>query len=710
MVDRAFSLCLSLLLSTATAPALAEAVETLVLMPAPGAITAADGVDGFVQRLQTLSGIKLTLTGTTRTGALIVSVPAITESSTLIRNLREQRAVLWVDLPTRESVVQKSRAKLSSGRVGQKFMVRLKEGVDADWSVLSARFSELLGVSVAMERRIGNVWVLRLAQAQSEAQLVDLATLLEQDASVQYADAVLRRFTQANPPNDPYFAQQWNLTDSISGINLAAAWTLQSATSPVTVAVVDTGILPHPDLEGKLLPGYDFISDADRARDGDGRDANPRDEGDFLSDGDCGGYRAQKSSWHGTFVAGLIAANSNNGIGIAGIDANARILPVRALGHCGGTDEDVFEAVLWAAGAPVPGVPLNTNPAKVINLSLGGYGACARSIQEAVDDAMAHGAIVVAAAGNESDDVSAFAPANCSGVITVGAHNRVGERATYSNFGRRVDISAPSGDGGTGSDKTVSLSNDGITTAGEPSYKEAIGTSFSAPMVAGTVSMMIARNSTLTAGRIVSILQATSRQFDKTSPCRSGILCGAGMLDAGVAISSTVPGTQAAPSGTVPVVEFYNAALDHYFLSADPAEINALDKSASFARTGYLFYAYADGAAAPGSAKAVCRFYAGPSQLIDSHFFSAEAAECQFVRQNGSAVWSLESAAAFYVEVPDSNGNCRDGTLPVYRFFNGRRDANQRFSIDLSVGRAMINKGWVPDGSGHSGAAFCSAI
>src|SRR5205823_1152614 len=159
---------------------------------------------------------------------------------------------------------------------GQKLMIRLKGGVDADWTVLSARFSQVLGIGVAMERRTGNVWVVRLADPQPEARLMDLAALLEQDAHVQYADPVLRRFAQAVTPNDPFYAQQWNLSDPLSGINLSDAWSLQTGSTPVTVAVVDTGILPHPDLDGKVLPGYDFISDVGRARDGDGRDANPR--------------------------------------------------------------------------------------------------------------------------------------------------------------------------------------------------------------------------------------------------------------------------------------------------------------------------------------------------------------------------------------------------------------------------------------------------
>ena len=170
--------------------------------------------------------------------------------------------------------------------------------------------------------------------------------------------------------------------------------------------MVDTGILPHPDLAGRVLPGYDFISDAVLARDGNARDPNPRDEGDW-SNGECGPY-SEPSFFHGLFVAGIIAANANNGIGIAGIAAGADIVPVRVLGTCGGTFEDIFAGVLWASGVNIAGVPANQNPAKIINLSLGGFGPCDQSIQEAVDDALAHGAVVVVAAGNSSLEACGF--------------------------------------------------------------------------------------------------------------------------------------------------------------------------------------------------------------------------------------------------------------------------------------------------------------
>ena len=228
------------------------------------------------------------------------------------------------------------------------------------------------------------------------------------------------------------------------------------------------------------------------------RDNDPTDSGDWVEDGACGGFPAHPSSWHGTFVTGVMAGDVNNALGMSGIDLFAQIVPVRVLGECGGTDEDVFEGMLWASGVPIAGVPPNPFPAKVINMSLGGAGSCPNAVQDAIDDALAQGSVVVVAAGNESSDVSNFAPSGCSGVITVAATNRFGDIAFYSNFGRRVDIAAPGGDFDDGG--VLSLSNDGQTVAGTDAYAIAIGTSAAAPQVSGVVSMMLARDPTLTAG------------------------------------------------------------------------------------------------------------------------------------------------------------------------------------------------------------------
>jgi hypothetical protein len=365
--------------------------------------------------------------------------------------------------------------------------------------------------------------------------------------------------------------------------------------------------------------------------------------------------------------------------------------------------------MLWASGVPIGGVPPNPNPAKVINLSLGGYGTCAAAIQEAVDEALAQGTVIVASAGNESDDAMNYAPGNCSGVINVGALSRGGDRAGYSNWGRRVDVSAPGGDVDDDG-QILSTHYTGSSTPGEPAYERGIGTSFAAPLVSGTLSLMLARNPHLTPGQALSILQGTSRDFPAGSPCALGGFCGTGMLDAGLAVQATIPASANPPAGTAAVVEFHDATLDHYFVTSDPFEMATLDADyMRWRRTGHVFYAWIDPTQAPPGVfpQPVCRFYAGPAQQIDSHWFSADPVECGTVLSL-SPGWALQTSAAFWVEMPDFAGQCRAGTLPVYRFFNNRRDANQRHTVDLSVKRAMINRAWVPDGKGSNGAAFCS--
>jgi serine protease len=710
--SRAKSWLLGGLLLLAAAAAPAQEVARLRLMLHPQVAPRGDLSAARLAKLEAIAGTPLTPAGTTRTGGLEFTLGNAGDEAGLARvaqRLRNDRAVLWAEV-VKPDAAPKRATRASAGMPGNRLLVRLRDGIAADWAVLAPRFAERLGVPVVADRQIGDVWVLQLAQAKPPATLTLLAARLQEDTAVQYADPVLRKFART-VPNDPMFGEQWALTDPLSGIGAPAAWTVQQGSADIAIAVVDTGILPHPDLAGRILAGYDFISDATSARDGDGRDAIPRDEGDWTENGDCGGHAAQNSSWHGTFIAGQLAANADNGQGIAGVNWKASILPVRALGKCGGTDEDVFEGMLWASGVATIGVPANPHPARVINMSLGGAGACAQALQEAIDDALAQGSVVVVAAGNEADDATGYAPANCSGVITVGAHNRGGERAFYSNYGRRIDLSAPAGDGSANSDAIVSTSDDGTTIPAGPKFGHGIGTSFAAPYVAGTASLMLARDPSLTAGRVLDILQGTAREFPPGTTCRVGELCGAGMLDAGLALTSTPPGTLNPPPGTVPVFEYYSPALDHYFITASADEAALLDTlSGAFQRTGYFFYAFVDPALTPASARPVCRFYAGPEVLIDSHYFTANAAECEFVQNRWAGVWALEQPDAFYIEVPDAAGACPDNTTPVYRFFNNRRDANHRYTIDRSVRRAMINRTWVPEGDGPDAAVFCSRI
>jgi serine protease len=508
-------------------------------------------------------------------------------------------------------------------------------------------------------------------------------------------------------PNDPFYPQQWSLHNPLSGIDIETAWTLQASAPNVTVAVIDTGILPHPDLVGRVLPGYDFISDPGRARDGNARDPTPRDEGDW-NDNVCNDGTTYDSFFHGLFVSGLIAANTDNGIGIAGVADGVKILPVRTLGVCGGTFEDVFEGMMWASGVPIAGVPPNPTPAKVINLSLGGFGPCSQAIQEAVDEALAQGAVVVAAAGNERLNAGDFQPANCSGVINVGAHNVEGKLTIYSNYGRRIDVTAPGGESPT-IGLILGLSNNGTTVPQDPTYTFAAGTSFSAPLVSGTVALLLARDPLLTAGQVLDIITGTTRPFPKGTECSVPYLCGSGMLDAGAAVGSVLPGGPPPPNASK-VVEYYRADLDHYFITVDPAEIFFVDTflGGIFQRTGLYFYAYRDRAVAPLDVHSVCRFYAGPEVQIDSHFYSASADECLYVLLHYVGIWTLETTSAFFIQVPDALGRCPANMLPVYRFFDNRRDANHRYTVDLAVRRAMLNRGWAPEGPG--GVAFCSPI
>src|SRR5215212_1415542 len=285
----------------------------------------------------------------------------------------------------------------------------------------------------------------RLPLEQVQALSQQLMTLPE----LEYAEPD-KIFHYTLTPNDPQYTSQWHYKGTW-GINAPAAWNITTGLSTTIIAVVDTGITNHADLSGRTVPGFDFVADVPTANDGSGRDNNPSDPGDWVTNADTQtaaftGCTVENSSWHGTHVAGTIAANSNNGVGVAGINWNARILPVRVLGKCGGFLSDIADGTRWAAGLPVSGVPANPNPAKVINISIGGPGACSATYQNAINSVVAAGAIVVVAAGNESDDASTSEPGNCNGVITVGATAIDGWQSSYSNYGPTVDIRAHGGE------------------------------------------------------------------------------------------------------------------------------------------------------------------------------------------------------------------------------------------------------------------------
>jgi len=355
--------------------------------------------------------------------------------------------------------------------------------------------------------------------------------------------------TVPETPNDKYFSYQWGLTSDSYGINATGAWS-RSTGKDITVAVIDSGILSaHPDLENNLLPGYDFISDPWISRDDDGRDADPSDNGDGADADVCSqGSEAQPSSWHGSHVAGIIAASTNNERGVAGIAPNARILPVRALGRCGGTSTDIIDALTWASGGHVNGVPDNDNPAQVINMSLGGEGVCPAFYQKAIDAAVERGSIIVAAAGNEDVDASGVAPAGCQNVITVGATGATGARSFYSNYGSVVDVSAPGGDPNT-DDGIASTVDKSETSPEEPAYGYMMGTSQAAPHVSGTLALLRAIDPALTTEEATTLLQNTSTPL---SNCDRDS-CGTGIINATAAVDELVsrgtdPGPDPSPS------------------------------------------------------------------------------------------------------------------------------------------------------------------
>jgi serine protease len=367
-------------------------------------------------------------------------------------------------------------------------------------------------------------------------------TGLDRRATLELASQVAMRgdvaFVQPNfirrrtvRPNDAYFDDQWDL----GAMNLPLAWDITTGqdTSGVIVGVVDTGILSgHPDLQGRMLPGYDFISNPKMANDGDGRDANPEDAGD-----DPG----RQSSYHGSHVTGTLAATSDNALGIAGVTWGARVVPARVLGVGGGTTADIIDAGLWLSGFSVNGVPANAHPVSVINMSLGGSGSCDQSPAEqaAIDRITARGVSIVVSAGNENLDARGYAPASCGGVITVGASNREGSRANYSNFGTRIDVMAPGGDAGAGVLSTV---RDDST--GQYGYANKMGTSMAAPHVAGLVALMKSLRADLTPPQILEILRRTARPLSAAACNRlTGAECGAGVVDARAALEA-VSGAQ----------------------------------------------------------------------------------------------------------------------------------------------------------------------
>jgi serine protease len=422
--------------------------------------------------------------------------------------------------------------------------------------------------------------LLRLEQSLAAPALEQTLARLSADPAVEYAVADRRRWAHAIP-SDALFNGQWHLQAAQAAATRAStAWDTTTGSAGTVVAVLDTGVrFEHPDLgrasqAGKLLPGYDFIADnagsVAIANDGDGRDADASDPGDWVDSGDIQDPEftdcaLTDSSWHGTRIAGIIGARTDNGIGVAGEAWDAWILPMRVLGKCGGFDSDILSAMRWAAGLSVSGVPANPYPAKILNLSLGSPSACPQSYVDVVAELAARGVLVVVSAGNDGSIV--HAPANCPGVLAVSAIRHVGSKVGFSSLGPLVGISAPGGNCvniGAGQPCLFSIDttiDTGLTGPAGPGYTDQfnfnVGTSFSAPIVAGAAALMHAVNARLGPELLIARLKSAAAPFPVPStpppggtchvPTGSGDIqleectcttstCGAGMLDASAAV------------------------------------------------------------------------------------------------------------------------------------------------------------------------------
>jgi serine protease len=409
----------------------------------------------------------------------------------------------------------------------------------------------------------GDHRLMRFAKPLQGAELEDTMRRLRLHPDVASLEPNVR-VPLAQIPNDTNFGLQWHLggrTTAASALNMSSTWAITTGTAAVTVAVLDTGVLRnHPDLLAmgpRLLAGYDFVQDVDNANDGDGRDSDASDPGDWVTASEANSAtfplcaRAD-SSWHGSFIIGQIAAATNNASGVAGLNWNANVLPVRVSGKCGALLSDILDGMRWAAGLAVAGVPNNTQPAKVINLSFGGDQACTASYQTVIDEIAAVGSLVVVAAGNGSglESRQLKRPADCRGVMAVGAVQRDGAKTAYSFVGSNMALMAPGGHTSAANTTTLLLSTDnaGLTVPAAHTYDYKQGTSFSAPLAAGVASLMLAINPSLSPDALIARMKSTalphtssgsygSCSANNTVACNcTTALCGAGLLNPQAAV------------------------------------------------------------------------------------------------------------------------------------------------------------------------------
>lgn len=488
-------------------------------------------------------------------------------------------AALLLALPV-AGLAQTEHHGLPSRRAAQtidQIIVQWRAGAPLKPDAKVARASVIAGVRLNRKRTMSSgAEVVRLERALDRAAVDSIIERLSADPSVEYAVADEWRYAHAIPSDPLFTTEQWYFRAGEAAATRAEhAWDVTTGDAATVVAVLDTGVrFEHPDLSAKLLPGFDFISSAAIANDGGGRDIDASDPGDWMTaqeaqqppfdSSDCipEGSDHVDSSWHGTRVASLIAAATNDAQGMAGSGWSTRILPVRVLGKCGGHDSDILDAMRWAAGISVFGAPTNATPAEIINLSLGAEGACSAAYRAAVSEITSRGVLIVASVGNDGGAVGA--PANCPGVLGVTGLRHAGTKVGFSNLGPEAGIGAPGGNCvNTGAGQpclfSITVATDaGTTNPTAPTHTDRInfnvGTSFSAPLVAGAAALMHAVNAQLSPAQYITLLRETAAPFATSSATTTTICqsnsgavqdsecicttstCGAGMLNTHAAV------------------------------------------------------------------------------------------------------------------------------------------------------------------------------
>ncbi|MBT9458202.1 MAG: S8 family serine peptidase, partial [Burkholderiaceae bacterium] len=494
---------------------------------------------------------------------------------------------------------------LNSEPVVHGFIVRLKQDLTPGRRHALAATDRLAAVinenALALRpvRAIGEQWqLLQGAAPLKGAEARAMVQRLRRDPRVLDVVPNVHEPRAAVPNDTLYASEQWWLAahavPANAGVpNFAKAWD-RSTGAPVSgaapiVAVLDSGYTSHPDLNANLVgQGYNFVSKVEYANNGVGRSNDAVDPGDALTQAEFDGNKAlwdgcsvsANSSWHGTMIAGQLAAVTNNNAGVAGINWAGRVLPVRVAGKCGAAVADMVDGMRWAAGLPVAGVPANPNPARILVIGFAGVTSCsisdpnadvasaARLYTDTIKELRAKNVLIVAAAGNLRGAVGR--PANCEGVMGVASVNRQGFKSIYSNFGSQIALAAPGGDGDYGRTCDALLADSGVTTTSNTGskapasygYAAGSGTSFAAPMVAGVASLMLAQNPALTLAQLEDGLKRSARPHVKvpdlgecsttTNNSRCGCTpttCGTGLLDAEQALGYAAnPASWVAPT------------------------------------------------------------------------------------------------------------------------------------------------------------------